>query len=477
MLKRFFKVLSRLWIGAVFIPLVACGADTPKVEELYQTNCASCHGANGQGGSGANLLDDEWKYGGSDDEIAASIAHGYPPMGMPGWEATMSPTQIRSLVIYLREKRASASSDSNATRVKMDQPIVTQKATFRLQIVAKDFHNPWGFAFLPDGRMLVTEKAGVLRIVDKDGKLEPEPIRGTPPVMELGQGGMMAVAVHPDYAKNGWIYLGIADGEKNEKGEMKAITAIVRGRIKDGAWVAQEWIYRADKKFLSGAGVHFGTRIVFDSGYIYFVVGERGGGLEAQDVKRPNGKIFRLFDDGRVPPDNPFVSTEGAEPGIWSYGHRNPQGLAMDLRDHQIYETEHGPRGGDEFNHIEKGKNYGWPVITYGMNYNGTPMPNSIGTAKDGMEQPVTFWVPSIAACGLTFYNGDLFPKWENDFFAGSLKAEELHRLHVENGKVTEQEIVLKGAGRIRSVETGPDGAIYLLLNAPDILVKMVPEG
>lgn len=468
--------MNCLALTALLAVTSASAQTRPKVEELYQTNCAACHGANFEGGLGTSLSKGYWKHGSSDDDLTRAINQGFPDLGMPAWEGKIAPDQIRSLVVFLREREQSeAARKSTLPTPSRDSPTVTKDETYQLETLATGLHTPWGLAFLPDGRMLVTEKAGPLRIVSADGRQVSEPIKGTPPVMDHGQGGMMAVGVHPEYAENGWIYLGFADGWRDEKGQVSTITAVVRGRIKDAAWVDQECIYRADNRFYTGAGVHFGTRFVFDGGYLYFVVGERGGGLQAQDVTRPNGKIFRLFDDGKVPPDNPFVGNPGAEPGIWSYGHRNPQGLTRDPRDGAIWETEHGPRGGDEFNLIQKGKNYGWPVITYGMDYDGRPMPNSQGTAKEGMEQPVKYWTPSIAVCGLTFYSGDKFPHWTNDFLAGSLRAEELHRLRVAKGKLVEDEVVLSHAGRIRSVETGPDGFVYLLFNEPDTLARMVP--
>lgn len=474
MTPSFYRVLS---LGAILaVPVAASAQARPKVEQLYQTNCASCHGADFEGGLGTSLSKGYWKHGSSDDDLARAINKGFPDLGMPPWEGTLAPDQVRSLVVFLREReQTEAARKATPPTPRRDAPTATKYETYKLETLTEGLHNPWGLAFLPDGRMLVTEKSGPLRILSRDGKQVSDPIKDTPPVMDHGQGGMMAVGVHPDYAKNGWIYLGLADGWRDDKNKVSTITAVVRGRIKDGAWVDQEWIYRADKQFYTGAGVHFGTRFVFDQGYLYFVVGERGGGLQAQDLKRPNGKIFRLFDDGKLPPDNPFVGQPGAEPGIWSYGHRNPQGLTQDPRDGSLWDTEHGPRGGDEFNRILKGKNYGWPVITYGMDYDGRPMPGSEGTAKEGMEQPVKYWTPSIAVCGLTFYTGAKFPKWTNDFLAGSLKAEELHRLRVADGKLIEDEVVLSHAGRVRSVETGPDGLVYLLFNGPDVLARMAP--
>ena len=473
--RRFFLAvisLASLLLHAGFIR----AATAPKVEELYTKNCAACHGTEMEGGLGPSLVKGYWLHGSSDEDLTRDINEGFPDLGMPAWEQTIPPDQVRALVIYLREReQTEAAKKIVAPKPHPNQPVMTKYQTYKLETLTNGLKNPWGLAFLPDGRMLVTDKSGPVRIVSADGKQISDPIQGTPPVMNHGQGGMMAVGLHPDYATNGWVYLGFADGWRDEKNQVKTITAVVRGHIKDNAWVDQEWIYRPDKQFYTGAGVHFGTRFVFDKNYVYFVVGERGGGLQAQDIKRPNGKIFRLFDDGKVPPDNPFVGQAGAEEGIWSYGHRNPQGLTIDPRDGSIWETEHGPRGGDEFNHILRGRNYGWPVITYGMDYDGRPMPGSEGTAKEGMEQPVKYWTPSIATCGLTFYGGDKFPNWKNDFFAGSLKAGELHRLRVVDGKLTEDEVVLSGMGRIRAVETSPDGMLYILLNNPDVLARLVP--
>jgi glucose/arabinose dehydrogenase len=316
----------------------------------------------------------------------------------------------------------------------------------------------------------VTERPGALRIIDADGNLLPDPVKETPRAIELGQGGMLDVAVSPDFDKDGWIYLAFADPLEGEK--MRAMLKIVRGRIRDHTWTDEEVIFQSAPDFYTSNGVHFGTRMVFDNGYLYFIVGERCGMLQAQDISRPNGKIYRVFPDGSIPQDNPFAADKNAIPGIWSYGHRNPQGLAIDPRDHAIYATEHGPRGGDEFNLIRKGANYGWPVISHGMNYDGSPLTGL--TEKEGMEQPLVQWTPSIAACGLTCYTGEKFPNWKYDFFAGGLRGE-LHRIRVKDGKVLTDEILLSGLGRIRDVRTGPDGFLYIVLNQPDRIVRLVP--
>ncbi len=472
-----------------------CGIATAqikmKVEEIYGTYCSGCHGKNFEGGQGGILVDGVWKHGGSDEEIYKSIAKGNLQLGMNPWEGILSADQIRAMVIFLREKeKQSLTKGMDFPVPSPDKVTKTELHDYRIEtLVEKGLKDPWGIAVLPDGRMLVTEKSGRLRIIEKDGKIDPQVVTGTPQVIEHGQGGLMEVALHPDFRKNGWIYLGFSDGTREKRGngkdEVRCITSVVRGKIRDHQWTDQEWIFRADPKFRSGAGVHFGTRFVFDKGYIYFVVGERGGLMEVQDVHRPNGKIHRLFDDGRVPQDNPYVKDKEAIPSVWSYGHRNPQGLAMDPRDGSLYNAEHGPRGGDELNLVLPAHNYGWPIVTLGMNYDGMPMsypgpdgkPVQSVTAKEGIDQPIAFWVPSIAVCGLDFYTGDKFPKWKNDLFAGALAQQEIRRIRIENKKVVSQEIILKNIGRVRSVKTGPDGFIYVVLNGPDRVVRLVPVG
>ena len=467
-------------------PILLClgglaAADKIKVDDLYASHCSGCHGKKFEGGQGGVLVDGEWKHGGTDEEIFQSISKGNLQLGMTPWKDVLTTDQIRSLVIFLREKeKKTLVKGMDFPEPSPDKVTKTELHDYRIEmLVEKGLKDPWAIAFLPDGSKLVTEKEGRLRIINRSGELNPKPVEGTPEVVKHGQGGLMEVALHPDYKRNGWVYLGFSDGvrKKRKKGkdEVRCITAIVRGKIKDHEWKDQEWIYRADPKFRGGSGVHFGTRIVFDKGYIYFVVGERGGKMEAQDLSRPNGKIFRLHDDGRIPKDNPFVGDKDAIPGIWSYGHRNPQGLAIDPRDRSIYSTEHGPRGGDELNLIREGANYGWPVITYGMNYDGTPMVSI--TEKEGMQQPLAYWVPSIAVCGLDFYEGGKFPKWKGDLLAGALAQQEIRRIRLKDKKVVSQEIILKNIGRVRDVATGPDGLVYVILNGPDRVARLVPAG
>ncbi len=445
-----------------------------KVTDLYNNNCASCHGADLEGGLGGPLVGDNWDYVKDYDGMAAYIAEGNIKMGMPPFGETLSPKEIRSLVIFIREKNSQLEKQQMQDALKTEEEGVFQAGGYRFRVedVVTDLKTPWSVAFLPDGRMLINEKRGTVRIAQKDGTLSPA-IEGTPKVWDHGQGGLLEVALHPDYADNGWVYLGYNEYSGKHNGEDWGMTKVVRGKIKDGQWVDEEVIFEVPPEYHSGSGVHFGTRFVFKDGYLFFPIGERGRQDFAQDLDKPNGKVYRIYDDGRIPEDNPFADKSEAFKGIWSYGHRNPQGLDLHPVTGDIWEAEHGPRGGDEVNLIERGKNYGWPVITYGMNYNGTPITEK--TSAPGMEQPKHYWVPSIAVCGIDFYEGDLFPDWKNNLFAGGLASQELHRLVIEDGKVVKDEIIVKGLGRVRDVASAPDGSLMLVLNGPDKIVRLVP--
>lgn len=453
-------------------PVASLHAKPDKANELYLENCASCHGSALEGGLGGNLVDGIWNHGGSDDAVARVISQGLPDLGMPTFEKKLSTEQIRSLVVFLREKEKTASAKSSPPpQPKGGSVVKSLEHAYEVEtVVEKGLTTPWSLAFLPNGLHLVTERPGSLRLLDAGWNVIAEPIAGTPKVVEIGQGGMLDVCVSPDFAKDGWIYLGFSDPLKGDN--KRTMLKIVRGRVRDNTWTDEEPIFQAAADFYTSAAVHFGTRMVFDGGYLYFSVGERAGMMQAQDTSCPNGKIYRVYPDGSIPEDNPFATNKSAIPGIWTYGHRNPQGLAIDPRDHSIYATEHGPRGGDEFNLVRKGANYGWPVICYGMNYDGSPL--TALTEKEGMEKPLLHWTPSIAACGLTCYIGDKFPNWKYDFFAGGLRGE-LHRIRVKNEKVVANEILLSGLGRIRDVRNGPDGFLYIVLNEPDRIVRMVP--
>lgn len=450
-------------------------AQTREPAALYQQFCASCHGRNGQGSATVpSLLDAEWRFGSDDETIARVIRDGVPNTGMTSFRAAFTDTEISGLIAFLREQRTTAKTAPETKPLSPDAPLIkSEKHAFHMETVAEGLRTPWSIAWLPDGRMLVTEKTGTLRIVEKD-KLLPDPVSGIPAVHSGGQGGLLEVAPHPDYAKNGWIYLAFSHPTRNTRGSTVAMTKLVRGRIRDGAWADEEAIWTAPlETYLPAGGVHYGCRISFDGkGYLYFSHGERGRQDHAQDLKRPNGKIHRIHDDGRIPDDNPFVNEPGAIKSIWTYGNRNPQGLDFDPRTGVLWSTEHGPRGGDELNIIEKGKNYGWPVITYGINYNGTPITSE--RARPGMEQPVIQWTPSIAVCGIDFYEGDKFPEWKGNLFVTALAHEEVRRLVIENNRVVHQEVLIKDKGRVRDIASGPDGYVYVVFNEPNKVVRLV---
>jgi glucose/arabinose dehydrogenase len=446
---------------------------TGKINEFYAQSCANCHGKKLEGGQTPgntkvpSLLDDEWVHGGDDDSIAKSIKMGYPEKEMPPWHATMTDKEIRAMVIYIREQQfAFRRGDTKIDKRPEDLVAKSKLHDFEVHPWVSGLVEPFGLAFLPGpgNKAIAAEKKGYLYQIE-NGKLAPRPVIGVPLTDTASQAGFFDIVPHPDYAKNGWLYLAFSDLQKRD-GQPVSLTRIVRGKIKDkdNAFVEQETIYQSPLELYPKAGgPHFGGRIVFDGkGHLFFTIGDRGTGPNAQNLAVPMGKVHRIHDDGRVPADNPFRKDPKALPTIWSVGHRNPQGLALSANG-ELYDLEHGPRGGDEVNLVHPGRNYGWPVISYGMDYPGTPIGEGL-TAKEGMEQPVKYWTPSIAPCGANFYTGDKFPKWKNNLFVASLVGEQLVRLELNGNKVVAEETLFRDLGRIRHVIGGPDGALYVLL-------------
>lgn len=452
--------------GALF-----AGAEEP-ANAAYAQLCASCHGAALEGGKGPGLLG-ELKHGDDAAALARAIKAGFPLTGMPPAGAQLTDADIATLVVHLREARANRVVPGPAEP--LDQRLVrsSEKHTFRIEAVVSDgLQVPWSFDWLPDGRILLTERIGRLRLVT-DGKLDPEPVAGIPEVIERGEGGLMAVRVAPDYAQSGWIYLTFSEAGAPEH----AMTKIVRGKLDGHRFTDLETVFSLPKEKYQEGYVLFGSRLEFDRGYLFFTVGERGRTGDAQKLEIPNGKVHRVRPDGSVPSDNPYADTPGAWGSIWSYGHRNPQGLAIDPATHEIWESEHGPRGGDELNLIREGANYGWPVITLGMNYDGTAV--SEKTSAPRMEQPARHWTPSLAVSPIAFYSGDKFPAWKGSLFLGSLATQKLLRLEVADGQVVHEEELFSHLGRVRDIRTGPDGCLYLALEqiggASGWLVRLVP--
>ncbi len=335
------------------------------------------------------------------------------------------------------------------------------------EVVVEGLRNPWGFVFLPDNSMLITEKDGRLIHYKNGQKVEVENVSET---YENGQGGLMDIALHPNYKNNGWIYLTLSSADGSGKGSH---TALVRGKLQNNRFIEHQVLYKASPN--TTAGQHFGSRIAFDeNSYVFFSIGERGErDVNPQDLTRDGGKIYRLFDDGRIPEDNPFYNTARAKKAIYSYGHRNPQGLSIHPITQEIWSHEHGPKGGDEINIIKAGKNYGWPVVTYGRNYSGTKITDK--TEAPGMESPIHYWDPSIAPSGMAFVTSDKYPNWKGNVLVGSLKFQYLNNCYLKGNKVVKEERLLDGLGRVRSVEIGPDGYIYAGIENLGI-VKVIPK-
>jgi aldose sugar dehydrogenase len=351
------------------------------------------------------------------------------------------------------------------------QTVKSDEHEFRVVKLVEGLDHPWSVAFLPDGRMLVTERSGRLRIV-KDGKLDPQPVSGLPQIAQHGQGGLLDVALHPRFAENKLVYLSYS-----ARGNDGVGTEVARGVLNGNRLENVQVIFRQQPK--GGSGNHFGSRLVFDrAGLLYITLGDRGEKDRAQTPGDHAGSVIRVHDDGRVPADNPFAGKPAWKPEKFTLGNRNMQGAALHPQTGQLWTHEHGPQGGDEVNVIRAGANYGWPVITYGVNYGiGTKIGE--GTAKAGMMQPLHYWVPSIAPSGMAFYTGDKFPRWRGDLFVGALKDEMLVRLKLDGEKVVREERLLKGrVGRIRDVRAGPDGNLYLLTDeSAGALFRLEPAG
>jgi glucose/arabinose dehydrogenase len=350
------------------------------------------------------------------------------------------------------------------------QTVKSEEHEFRVVKIVQGLEHPWGLAFLPDGGMLVTERPGRLRIVGRDHRLDPTPVAGLPEIAAQGQGGLLDVALHPRFAENGLVYLSYS-----ARGEGGVGTDVARGRLAGHRLEDVRVIFRQQPR--GSGGRHFGSRLVFDrSGFLYITLGDRGEQDRAQRPDDHAGSVIRLNDDGSVPGDNPFHGKAGWKPEKYTLGNRNIQGAALHPQTGLLWTHEHGPQGGDEINVIRAGVNYGWPVITYGVNYvTGTRIGE--GTHRAGMAQPLHYWTPSIAPSGMAFYTGKRFPRWRGDLFVGALRDQTLVRLRLDGEKVVREERLLRNVlGRIRDVRDGPDGYLYLLTDASNgVLARLEP--
>jgi glucose/arabinose dehydrogenase len=343
----------------------------------------------------------------------------------------------------------------------------TDKMAFKVDTLYSSFQNPWGMTWLGDVRMLITERKGEI-LIFKDDKYTGQKVQGLPAVYANGQAGLLDITIHPDYAQNGWIYIAYA---KPVPGG--GATTVARFKLNGNTVSSFEDLIVTTPAW--NGGTHYGSRIIFDKqNFLFFTNGERGSQNNAQNLSNSHGKVHRIHDDGRIPTDNPFVSTANAIASIWTYGNRNPQGMIYDEANNRLWSVEHGPRGGDELNLIEKGKNYGWPVITYGINYNGSPITDI--TEKEGMEQPVKYWTPSIATCGMTLVTSDKYPAWKGNILVAALAGTHIARVEMNGTRATGEEKLLPGIGRVRQVSQSPDGFIYAITEGTGLLIKLLPS-
>ena len=504
-----FALTSTLLFVVLAFALVSSSSAQDPFYDKYVQNCATCHGYGFEGtGRGPSLLTDSLKQGDSLAKLTKTITLGVPETTMPGFAETLDTTTVRRIAILISEVRMTGVKLSDFYNVRQSfevpaEPVPSEEVTFRLETVARGLDPlPYSIAPLPDGRLLVTEKMRGLRVVSTDGTVS-DLITGTPKTyddafqadgifLKYGLGWMLDVALHPDYEENGWIYMSHGDRcsdcnyMSRTSGADVSMARLIRGRIKDGAWVDEQIIWQADSLTYSpNPDMTLGGRIAFDhQGHLFLSVGMKGltNFMGVQDLKQPHGKILRLNEDGSIPPDNPYVGNPDALDVIWSYGHRSPQGLEYHRPSGQLWETEMGPRGGDEVNLIEPGNNYGWPLYSKGLDYDGTPVEywKQLGVELDlsTIEQPKVDLTPSPAVSSFIFYDGDVFPEWQDQIIVGTLKATELYRMVVQDGEVVHQEKLLDNLARIRDIEVGPEGAIYLLLEhaSGGQIVRMVRD-
>ncbi len=459
-------------VGVLLVALNAfrCAPAPEKIQEVnpaalnYQNYCAGCHGDNLEKFAAKAWMEEE-----GNASVIKSIKYGIEDIGMPAFQKTFTDDEIEALAAYVKRGVPEDKSKLKPA-VTPGGVIESEVQRFVVDTVVSGLNVPWGLAFMPNGDLLISERAGTLHTFS-GGKLSP-PIEGLPPIMAFGQGGLLDLALHPDYEQNGWIY--IAYSALNTTSNKRiGNTAIMRARLEGNKLVDQQVLFKGIPD--TDRGHHFGCKLAFDGkGHLFFGIGERGQHFDfPQKLDNANGKIHRINDDGTIPPDNPFVNTQGALPSIYSYGHRNPQGTVIHPTTGEIWVTEHGPKGGDEINLVKPGLNYGWPVISYGINYDGTIL--TALTEKEGMEQPVFYWTPSIAPCGTIFVTGDRFRNWRNNMLVGSLRFQYLERVVINGHAVMHRERLLEGIGRVRNVVMSPDGLVYVAIENPGKIVRLVP--
>lgn len=461
--KPFLIILAIVLLGFSVSAYKLKIKEAKSASENYQLYCAGCHGVNLD-----KFKDDKWTYAKTPAKIEQIIAKGISNEGMPGFETELSHDEIRALGEYIlaeSKTKAISLSVNNAP----NDGIYGSDLKYKAEVVLDGLQIPWGIEFLPNGDMLIAERNGTLSRYTKDHQLIK--INGLPEIRVAGQGGLMDLKLHPNYKENKWVYMSFS--YIDEKDKNAGNTEIVRCKIEGNQITELESLYRGQPAVTTNH--HFGSRMEFDNeGYLYFSIGDRGRRDDfPQNINNSNGKVHRLKDDGSIPEDNPFYHIADAEKSVFTYGHRNIQGMVKNPLNGKIWTHEHGPRGGDEINIIEAGLNYGWPVISFGINYDGSTFTND--TAKIGMEQPLSYYVPSIAPCGMAFVTGSRYGEWENNLLIGSLRFQYLERCIIKDNQVIGHERLLEGIGRVREVKMSPDGFIYVGVENPGRILKLIP--
>ncbi|WP_210486984.1 PQQ-dependent sugar dehydrogenase [Rufibacter aurantiacus] len=430
----------------------------------YTNYCGGCHGRELE-----TFVNRKWQHGDSPEALFKGIKHGYPEQGMPAYATTFSDDQITQLVSFIRQGiQAQKDQPEDKANVTVHR---SEKVNFELEQVVTGLDVPWAMAFLPNGDMLITERSGTLYRFTKNKELQK--IEGVPQVLSQGQGGLLDVILHPDYSKNNVLFISYSAFRK-DGGQTLSTTAITRAKL-DGNTLTDQKVIFEGQPYLRTRH-HYGCRMEFGrDGFLYFSMGDRGGTREnPQNLNVHPGKIHRIKEDGSIPTDNPFVNKAGAMPSIFTFGNRNPQGLALNTATGELWAHEHGPKGGDEVNILKKGANYGWADVTYGIDYNGSKISDL--KQKSGIIDPIKVWVPSIAPSGMAFVTGNRYKGWEGDLLVGSLSFKFLSRLDVDGNRVIKEERLLPDIGRVRDVRQSPDGYIYIAVENPGVIYRLVPS-
>jgi glucose/arabinose dehydrogenase len=433
-------------------------------EENYKEYCSSCHGVKMD-----MFVDRKWKYGQKPEDLFKSIKQGYVDDGMPAFTETFTDKEIKDLADYMLKGIENVARYTSSNEKPKSNLFETDKIKIKLEKVFDKVKIPWGIAFISNTEFLVSDRSGELYLV-KDNQ-NYEKVSGVPDVRAAGQGGLMDVILDPDFKKNKTIYISYSKPHPTD--EKLQTTAILKGQLVENNLINGKDIFVAEP--YSTTRHHYGSRMDFGKdGLLYFSVGERGNEKEnPQSLNNALGKIHRITKDGEIPKDNPFYNQKDAQQSIYSYGHRNPQGLAFNPFTNELWSHEHGPRGGDEINIHKKGANYGWPVVSYGINYNGKIITDL--TTKPGIEEPMHYWIPSIAPSGMAFVNSKIYKGWEGNLMVGSLRFQYLNRCEIKDGKVVKEELLFKNIGRVREVRMAPDGYLYMGVEGEGVY-KLVPQ-